>query len=238
MSLRTPNYEKDHVYVYVFINDAGDGEVSSGSHFCAKLHVWLELAGLPYTLCRATGPGGPYGKVPFIELNGETYGDSSAIIKMLSDKYDKDLDADLSPEQKASSKAVQRMVEEHTYFLTLADIAFQKEAFDVLTDKLMHLNALTKWFVPSFVLRNFKANLNGQGIGRLPEKERNDRMREDVEALSVILGEKKYVANDVKPTTVDATVFGYLWACFDTDTSLTKFMSSYTECKKYVRFTK
>ncbi|EER02226.1 conserved hypothetical protein [Perkinsus marinus ATCC 50983] len=127
MSLKTPDYINDHIYIYILMNHHGDGMASSASHFCTKLHIWLELAGLPYTLLPANGPDGPYGKAPYIELNGQVYADSSAIVKMLSDKYGKDLDADLSLEQRAMSIAVQRMVEEHTYFLTLADMALQME---------------------------------------------------------------------------------------------------------------
>ncbi|KAF4711738.1 hypothetical protein FOZ63_005881, partial [Perkinsus olseni] len=77
---------------------------------------------------RYCSPRSRSGKVPYIELNGQVYGDSSAIVEMLSEKYNKDLDADLSPEQKAMSVAVQRMVEEHAYFLSVADIALQDGA--------------------------------------------------------------------------------------------------------------
>ncbi|EER13322.1 metaxin, putative, partial [Perkinsus marinus ATCC 50983] len=230
------------------MNHHGDGMASSASHFCTKLHIWLELAGLPYTLLPANGPDGPYGEVysysschlvklsgkaPYIELNGQVYADSSAIVKMLSDKYGKDLDADLSLEQRAMSIAVQRMVEEHTYFLTLADMALQDGAFEVLNKKLMNLPTVARWIFPTFLLRSFKAILNGQGIGRLPEVDRKRRMKEDIEALSIILGEKKYLVNDDKPSTIDATVFGYLWSNFDTDSEFTKYMSCCTESEKY-----
>ncbi|KAF4687595.1 hypothetical protein FOZ60_003760 [Perkinsus olseni] len=232
MTLKTPNYDKDHIYAYVITN-RGDGTASSPSHFCTKLHIWLELSGLPYTLVGVGRPDGPYGKVPYIELNGKAYGDSSAIVEMLSEKYNKDLDADLSPEQKAMSVALQRMVEEHAYFLTVADMSLQEGAFDILVNKLMKLSTVAKWVFPTFLMRSLKACLNGQGIGRLPEAERRQRMELDIEALSVILGNKKYFVNDKRPTTIDATVFGYLWSNFDTDSEFTKFMSCCEECRKY-----
>ncbi|KAF4687596.1 hypothetical protein FOZ60_003761 [Perkinsus olseni] len=232
MTLKTPNYEMDHIYAYVITN-RGDGTASSPSHFCTKLHIWLELSGLPYTLIGVGRPDGPYGKVPYIELNGQVYGDSSAIVEMLSEKYNKDLDADLSPEQKAMSVAVQRMVEEHAYFLSVADIALQDGAFSVMVNKFLPLSAFTKLFVPSLVRRNLRGNLNAQGIGRLSEADRSDRMKKDIASLSGILGNKKYFMCDEKPTTVDATVFGYLWTAMSTDSELTKFSNCEKECRKY-----
>ncbi|KAF4734928.1 hypothetical protein FOZ62_015732, partial [Perkinsus olseni] len=59
MTLKTPNYDKDHIYAYVITN-RGDGTASSPSHFCTKLHIWLELSGLPYTLVGVGRPDGPY----------------------------------------------------------------------------------------------------------------------------------------------------------------------------------
>ncbi|KAF4657831.1 hypothetical protein FOZ61_006019 [Perkinsus olseni] len=152
---------------------------------------------------------------------------------MLSEKYNKDLDADLTPEQKAMSVAVQRMVEEHAYFLSVADIALQDGAFSVMVNKFLSLSAFTKLFVPSLVRRNLRGNLNAQGIGRLSEADRGDRMKKDIASLSGILGNKKYFMSDEKPTTVDATVFGYLWTAMSTDTELTKFSNCLKECRKY-----
>lgn len=51
--------------------------------------------------------------MPFVELNGEELADSAIIIKELSKRFDKDLDAGLTPEQKTVAHATISMIENH-----------------------------------------------------------------------------------------------------------------------------
>lgn len=60
------------------------------------------------------------GQLPFIELNGQQVGDSTTIIKELSQKFDKDIDAALTKEQKNISHAMISMVENHLTFVILS----------------------------------------------------------------------------------------------------------------------
>ena len=56
------------------------------------------------------------GQLPFVELNGEEISDSSFIIKELSAKFEKDLDAALTGEQRTLSHAMISMVENHLHW--------------------------------------------------------------------------------------------------------------------------
>lgn len=60
------------------------------------------------------------GQLPFIELNGQQIGDSTTIIKELSQKFEKDIDAGLTKEQKNISHAMISMVENHLTFVILS----------------------------------------------------------------------------------------------------------------------
>jgi len=51
------------------------------------------------------------GQLPFIELNGEEIADSTLIIKELSQKFGKDIDAALSQDQRNISHAMVSMIE-------------------------------------------------------------------------------------------------------------------------------
>lgn len=51
--------------------------------------------------------------MPFVELNGEEVADSAIIIKELSKRFEKCLDAGLSPEQKTVAHATISMIENH-----------------------------------------------------------------------------------------------------------------------------
>lgn len=56
------------------------------------------------------------GLLPFVELNGEEINDSAVIIKELSQRFDKDLDAGLDSSQKNVSHAMISMIENHLFW--------------------------------------------------------------------------------------------------------------------------
>lgn len=56
------------------------------------------------------------GQLPFVEVNGEEIADSSFIIKELSQRFDKDLDANLDSSQKNISHAIISMIENHFHW--------------------------------------------------------------------------------------------------------------------------
>ena len=89
------------------------------SPFTLKLETWLKLAGLPYQVVAMRNPGqGPKGKLPFIEDDdGSFIADSSLIIEHLSRSRGIDLDAALGPVERAQALALQRLFEDHLYFV-------------------------------------------------------------------------------------------------------------------------
>ena len=58
---------------------------------------------------------GPKSKIPWIEYNGVTMGDSQLIINFLNDKFNVNLNKGLSKEQRAVAWAIQKWIEEFTY---------------------------------------------------------------------------------------------------------------------------
>lgn len=58
----------------------------------------------------------PRSKLPFVELNGQVITDSAIIISVLSGYFDKNIDADLTKEEAATSLAIIRLLEDHYYF--------------------------------------------------------------------------------------------------------------------------
>lgn len=53
------------------------------------------------------------GQLPFVEVNGEEIADSAIIIKQLGEKYNTDLDAGLTAEQKLIAHSNMSMIENH-----------------------------------------------------------------------------------------------------------------------------
>ena len=83
-----------------------------------KLETYLRMGNIPYeTHCdNYNGPHGPKGKIPWIEYNGQEIGDSELIIDFMKKELNVDLDRKLSGVQKAQGRAIQKWVDEFTYW--------------------------------------------------------------------------------------------------------------------------
>lgn len=153
---------------------------------------------------------------------------------MLSSKFKKNLDSGLSDHQKGISNAVKRMFEEHTFFLCVNDRWFNyPDLFSQYLGTIQTYPVFLRPLVKMIAKRRLLGATYAQGIGRLPEEERKNRLSQDISGLSKILGEKKYILSDDKPTSVDATVFGFMWAELGVDSEYEKVNAFCQECKKY-----
>lgn len=59
------------------------------------------------------------GQLPFVELNGEEVADSALIIKELSQRFERDLDAGLTAEQRNMAHATISMIENHLAWVVM-----------------------------------------------------------------------------------------------------------------------
>lgn len=59
---------------------------------------------------------GPKGKFPWAEYNGVYLSDSSFIVEFVNKEFKVDLNSHLSPEEKGMGRAIQKMLEENTYW--------------------------------------------------------------------------------------------------------------------------
>uniref|UniRef100_A0A2S2PCF0 Thioredoxin-like fold domain-containing protein n=1 Tax=Schizaphis graminum TaxID=13262 RepID=A0A2S2PCF0_SCHGA len=127
-SVKKQNFDKDVVYLYQFSRTP---VIPSMSPYCLKVETWLRLAGLKYeNVDHKMKHRSKKGQLPFIELNGEEIADSTLIIKELSQKFGKDIDASLSQDQRNISHAMISMIENKlvwcviTTFLDIFNLKF------------------------------------------------------------------------------------------------------------------
>ena len=74
------------------------------------------------------------GLLPFIELNGEEIADSNMIIETLAKKFEKEMPAELSQDQKNVQHAMIAMVENHLHWWVQTTVpCFQYRAEHVIT---------------------------------------------------------------------------------------------------------
>lgn len=178
------------------------------SPFGLKADALLAMSGLEYKVKTGDVRKAPKGKLPMLIDQGKNIPDSSMIKKHLKDAHGIDFDSDLSAQQKANAKAIQRMVENHLYF---ANVHFRwVENPDAVRDAFFKgIPAIMRKFVFKLILKKIKRDNEGHGIGRHTPDEILTFAMEDIDALSVLLGDQSYIFGD-KPTSIDATVYGAL----------------------------
>lgn len=90
------------------------------SQFVLKVETYLRMADIEFSttsLGATFGETAPKGKLPYIDHDGTTVADSSIIVGYLEEKFDNPLDGSLDALAKAQGHVIQRMVEEHIWWL-------------------------------------------------------------------------------------------------------------------------
>ncbi|KAK2512264.1 Faxc [Columba guinea] len=152
----------------------------------------------------------PQGKMPWIEYNHKQVSGTEFIIDFLEEKLGVNLNKHLGPHERAVSRAITKMVEEHLYW-TLAYCQWVENLHE--TQKMVSLfgpfSDLLKWIFCHLTKGIVKREMYGHGIGRFSEEEMYTLMEKDMRTLAGLLGDKKYIMGP-HVSTVDATVFGHL----------------------------
>ncbi|XP_077409774.1 failed axon connections homolog [Vanacampus margaritifer] len=179
------------------------------SPFCLKTETYLRMVDLPYRNY-FDGKLSPQGKMPWIEYNHERACGSDFIIDFLEERLGVSLNKSLTPQEKAVSRAVSKMVEEHFYW-TIAYCQWVDNLEE--TQKMLSvsgpLSELLKWILSHVTGGIVKREMYGHGMGRFSKEQVYAMMEKDMRTLATLLGNKKYLMGS-KISSVDATVFGHL----------------------------
>lgn len=182
--------------------------------FAIKLLAWLELAGIPYEQVIEEDPRkGPKGKSPWVELDGQRIGDSEVIIDRLSARHKFDLDAGLTPADRAIALAWRRTFEEHFHqvlewelLIHPAGVAFMRERITPLAPPGLAPLVL------SMLRRHFRKQLYARGVSRHAPDVIAAMGRADIDALAAFLGDRRFLVAD-RPTSGDLAVYGLIAPC-------------------------
>ncbi|XP_023938725.1 failed axon connections [Bicyclus anynana] len=208
------NFEQDLVYLYQFSRTP---LLPSTSPYCLKVETWLRLAGIKYeNVDHKAKFRSKKGQLPFVELNGEEIADSTFIIKQLSEKYNKDLDAGLSADQRVVTHAMISMIENHLSWVIFWWRAKYPES--VLKGYQMNLQNALNTRLPIPILNfcyKFNSGRKGMkkakahGIGVHSQEEIIDFGNNDLRVLSDLLSDKPFFFGD-EPTLLDVVAFANL----------------------------
>ncbi|MCF6320279.1 MAG: glutathione S-transferase family protein [Rhizobiaceae bacterium] len=178
------------------------------SAFGLKADALLAMSGLEYKVVPGDIRKSPMGKLPVLIDGKKIIADTSLIQKYLENAHGVDFDGALTSEQRATAKAIQRMVENHLYF-AMVHFRWIENPERVRDTLFKNIPSLPRKFIFKMVLKKVKQANEGHGISRHDLSDILAFAMEDLEALSVLLGAKPFMFGK-KPTSVDASVFGAL----------------------------
>lgn len=204
-------YETDVVYLYQFSRTP---VIPSPSAYCLKVETWLRICGIKYeNVDHKMRYRSIYGQLPFIELNGEQIADSAVIINKLGEKFGKNLDEELTSEQKALAHSAASMLENHLHWVDTwwrgryPDQMLAGYKIDPKHFSGTKLPAPLVNFVAKFTLgRKLSKKARAIGIGVQKPEEIIESGKTDLDQLHFLLGEKCFFFGS-QPTLVDVVVF-------------------------------
>ncbi len=180
------------------------------SPFVAKALMLLKLSGLDFKEEIADVTKAPKKKLPYIDDNGTVVADSTFIRRHLEQKHGIDFSGGYDEAALSVGWAVEKMLEEHLYWLIVYTRWEVDENFDkgprAFFDKApAPIRPLIVWMVR----RGIHKTLFLQGLGRHNERDMTFLARKDFAAVSAILGERPYLLGD-KICGFDASLFSFL----------------------------
>ncbi len=186
--------------------------VTDPSPFVLKVETFLRMADIEYESCPDIGnlQKAPKGKLPFITDDGTTIADSDFILSYLQDKYQVNLDANLSAEEKSTSYLIGKSLDEHLYWCLLYSRWVNDDIWAQLKKEFFSSMPMPlRLIIPTLARRNALSGLQKQGLGRHSAAEVKTITQRSLQALSTVLGDKTYFFGET-PSTLDATAFGFL----------------------------
>lgn len=189
----------------------------SASPFCVKSMCMLKASGLAYEVEETADPRkSPTGKLPMLVHDGQLVADSERIRTHIERVSGFDFGDGLNSVELAVSHAIIRMVEEHIYFVLVADRWMNDENWaHVKAAFFSEIPALIRPIVTKHIRKQALAQLKGQGMGLHSEAERFERVRPDLVSVSELLGDKPFLMGD-RPTLADYSTVPMLRAALGT----------------------
>jgi len=184
------------------------------SPFVTKAHFLLRMAGLPYET--STNPAGflkaPKGKLPYISDGGAVISDSTFIRFHIEKTYGFDFDCGLSAAEKAAGWALERMCEEHLYWLII-DVRWLDDANFRAgpAEMFKSFPAPVRPLIGAYARRTMRRTLRLQGLGRHDVASRLELATRDFFAVSDLLADKPFLFGG-EPRGADASVAAFVIA--------------------------
>ena len=202
--------------------------VADNNGYGLKVFAFMRLAGVAFVHEHIfDASAAPRGQLPYIVDDGETIGDSEAIIAHLKRKYALAIDAGLDAARRDRDLLVTRLLDD-LYWVMSCSRWKDERYFPAFRDALLREHPqLTIEGLRKAQEFNFQRYYYA-GIGRFAPEAAYARGVADLGVLARLVPADGYV-NGPQPTSIDAGIYGFIaniWF-FDIDTPLKRFVAAH-----------
>jgi glutathione S-transferase len=202
--------------------------VADNNGYGLKVYAFLKLTGVPFIHKHIfDASAAPRGQLPYIVDDGETIGDSEAIIAHLIRQKSLSIDSALTTSQRDTDLLITRMLDDLYWVMSYSrwkDDRYFPAFRDALKREHPHLmdKSLDKAREYNFQRYYF------QGIGRYSPEDAYTRGLADLGVLARLTPETGYMHGD-KPSSIDAGIYGFIANThfYDIDTPLKQCVASH-----------
>ncbi len=208
--------------------------VADNNPYGLKIFAFLKFCHLPFRHEHILDPSGaPRGQLPYISDDGETIGDSDAIIAFLIEKYHLPIDSALSFVQRDIAHMVDRMLDDLYWVMSYSrwsDPEFWPLFREAFLSAHSQVNAEALEAARKYNLQRY----HYQGVGRFEPDDAYKRGLADLEVLARLVGDRDFVFGN-GPTSIDAAAYGFLANIYfyEIETPLKKFVRSQANLARY-----
>ncbi len=182
------------------------------SPFVLKVDAYMRMTGIPFQVKSGFHnlKTAPKGKLPYIQDDEQLIADSTLIIQHLKQHHNANLDADLSEAEQATANLVIRALDDSFYWCLVYARWLREDSWQIVKPAFFKKMPFPlRYIAPYVARRRIRQACHNQGISRHCDTEVLAMAHQVLQDLSVLLGNKDYFFGD-KPSTLDATVFGFL----------------------------
>ncbi|MBN3755539.1 glutathione S-transferase family protein [Paraburkholderia sp. Tr-20389] len=208
--------------------------VADNNAFGLKVYAFMRLCGLEFEHRHILDTShAPRGQLPYLSDDGETVGDSDAIIAYLKDKYDLRIDAALSQGQTDLDFLVRRTLDD--LYWPMSYSRWRDERYwPAFRDAVLREHADVTASALEAAREYNRQRYHYQGIGRYDPDQVYARGIGDLRVVADLLGDSGFVFGP-EPATIDAAIYGFVANIYfyEIDTPLKAYVISRPELVRH-----
>lgn len=190
--------------------------VCDGSPYVCRVECYLRFINKPYIKAVSTDLSeNPRGMVPFANVYGSMVDDSSRVLEHIQRHFGMDTNKSLTPQQLMHGHFIRRLLAGSFYWVRFYmnfGTEGGREAVRRETGKTVPAPILP--LITALIVNSQQARLNGHGLSKLTEEEIIETGKDDLRALSTLLGNSTYILGTKEATVYDTDVYAFVGHLF------------------------